>query len=177
MPFMCLKLQFPVKGFWHTFKQFVLLFPVMNTKRSDDSSASKDCVIDLDHNKFKCKVPGCSKAFRKAKLLDYHLKYYHNTEKDMDSEACSPERVGRTRATSASMPTSTLSDISDNKRRRTVSTSSCRFPEVHLCVLLVLMSEYEYYIILSIILFFLSQLCPLKVLCFRWTALPVRGPL
>lgn len=131
-----------------------VLFPVMNTKRSDDSSASKDCVIDLDHNKFKCKVPGCSKAFRKAKLLDYHLKYYHNTEKDMDSEACSPDRVGRTRATSASMPTSTLSDISDNKRRRTVSTSSCRFPEVHLCVLLVLMSEYEYYIILSFIFFF-----------------------
>ncbi|XP_057196535.1 PHD finger protein 20-like protein 1 isoform X1 [Triplophysa rosa] len=98
--------------------------PIMNTKRSDDSSASKECVIDLDHNKFKCKVSGCSKAFRKAKLLDYHLKYYHNTEKDMDSEACSPERVGRTRATSASMPTSTLSDIPDNKRRRTVSTSS-----------------------------------------------------
>lgn len=94
-----------------------VFFPVMNTKRSDESSASKECVIDLDHNKFKCKVPGCSKAFRKAKLLDYHLKYYHNTEKDMDSEACSPERVGRSRATSASMPTSTQSDIPDNKRR------------------------------------------------------------
>lgn len=98
--------------------------PIMNTKRSDDPSASKECVIDLDHNKFKCKVPGCSKAFRKAKLLDYHLKYYHNTEKDVDSEACSPDRVGRTRATSASMPTSTLSEIPDNKRRRTISTSS-----------------------------------------------------
>uniref|UniRef100_A0A8C2CV05 PHD finger protein 20 like 1 n=1 Tax=Cyprinus carpio TaxID=7962 RepID=A0A8C2CV05_CYPCA len=98
--------------------------PIINTKKSDDPTAPNETIIDLDHNKFKCKVPGCSKAFRKAKLLDYHLKYYHNTEKEMDSEVCSPERVGRTRATSASMPTSTLSDMSDNKRRRTVSTSS-----------------------------------------------------
>ncbi|XP_073703322.1 PHD finger protein 20-like protein 1 isoform X4 [Garra rufa] len=98
--------------------------PIINTRKSDDPTAPNECLIDLDHNKFKCKVPGCSKAFRKAKLLDYHLKYYHNTEKEMDSEVCSPERVGRSRATSASMPTSTLSDIPDNKRRRTVSTSS-----------------------------------------------------
>ncbi|XP_042628683.1 PHD finger protein 20-like protein 1 isoform X5 [Cyprinus carpio] len=98
--------------------------PIINTKRSDDPTAPNESLIDLDHNKFKCKVPGCSKAFRKAKLLDYHLKYYHNTEKEMDSEVCSPERVGRTRATSASMPTSTLSDMPDNKRRRTASTSS-----------------------------------------------------
>ncbi|XP_009290759.2 PHD finger protein 20-like protein 1 isoform X3 [Danio rerio] len=98
--------------------------PIINTKRSDDPLAPNECIIDLDHNKFKCKVSGCSKAFRKAKLLDYHLKYYHNTEKEMDTEVCSPEREGRTRATSASMPTSTLSDVPDNKRRRTVSTSS-----------------------------------------------------
>ncbi|XP_016375999.1 PHD finger protein 20-like protein 1 isoform X5 [Sinocyclocheilus rhinocerous] len=98
--------------------------PIINTKKSDDPTAPNETLIDLDHNKFKCKVPGCSKAFRKAKLLDYHLKYYHNTEKEMDSEVCSPERVGRTRATSASMPTSTLSDMPDSKRRRTVSTSS-----------------------------------------------------
>ncbi|XP_077072082.1 PHD finger protein 20-like protein 1 isoform X4 [Siphateles boraxobius] len=98
--------------------------PIINSKKSDDPTAPNESLIDLDHNKFKCKVPGCSKAFRKAKLLDYHLKYYHNTEKEMDSEVCSPDRVGRTRATSASMPTSTLSDIPDNKRRRTVSTSS-----------------------------------------------------
>ncbi|XP_051574530.1 PHD finger protein 20-like protein 1 isoform X3 [Myxocyprinus asiaticus] len=102
--------------------------PIINTKKSDDPTAPNESLIDLDHNKFKCKVPGCSKAFRKAKLLDYHLKYYHNTEKEMDGKVCSPERMGRTRATSASMPTSTLSDTPENKRRRTVSTSSCRFP-------------------------------------------------
>ncbi|TRY66915.1 hypothetical protein DNTS_017012 [Danionella cerebrum] len=99
--------------------------PIINTRKADDSSAPSELLIDLDHNKFKCKVPGCSKAFRKAKLLDYHLKYYHNTEKEMDTGVCSPERDGRTRATSASMPTSTMSDITDSKRRRTVSTSSC----------------------------------------------------
>ncbi|XP_043117645.1 PHD finger protein 20-like protein 1 [Puntigrus tetrazona] len=97
---------------------------VINTKKSDDPTAPNESLIDLDHNKFKCKVPGCSKAFRKAKLLDYHLKYYHNTEKEMDSEVCSPERVGQPGPASASMPTSTLSDMPDNKRRRTVSTSS-----------------------------------------------------
>ncbi len=107
-------------------KGFSPSFSVINTKKSDDPTAPNESLIDLDHNKFKCKVSGCSKAFRKAKLLDYHLKYYHNTEKEMDSEVCSPERVGRIRATSASMPTSTLSDMPDNKRRRTVSTSSCR---------------------------------------------------
>ncbi|XP_063076423.1 PHD finger protein 20-like protein 1 isoform X2 [Engraulis encrasicolus] len=100
--------------------------PIMNTKRSEDPTSLSEC-IDLDHNKFKCHIPGCSKAFRKAKLLDYHLKYYHNAEKDHEGEVCSPDRVvGRTRATSASMPTSTMLEVPDNKRRRTVSTSSCK---------------------------------------------------
>ncbi|XP_029599151.1 PHD finger protein 20-like protein 1 isoform X1 [Salmo trutta] len=95
--------------------------PIMNTKRCDDPTSPSD--LDL----YKCKIPGCSKAFRKAKLLDYHLKYYHNADKDLqDSELPgSPDRAGRTRATSASMPTTTLLEVPDNtKRRRTVSTSS-----------------------------------------------------
>ncbi|XP_029599148.1 PHD finger protein 20-like protein 1 isoform X7 [Salmo trutta] len=95
--------------------------PIMNTKRCDDPTSPND--LDL----YKCKIPGCSKAFRKAKLLDYHLKYYHNADKDLqDSELPgSPDRAGRTRATSASMPTTTLLEVPDNtKRRRTVSTSS-----------------------------------------------------
>ncbi|XP_041702203.2 PHD finger protein 20 isoform X2 [Coregonus clupeaformis] len=33
--------------------------------------------IELDHNPFKCKAPGCLKSFRKASLLHYHVKYYH----------------------------------------------------------------------------------------------------
>nr|XP_046197326.1 PHD finger protein 20-like protein 1 [Oncorhynchus gorbuscha] len=104
--------------------------PIMNTKWCDDPTSPND--LDL----YKCKIPGCSKAFRKAKLLDYHLKYYHNADKDLqDSELPgSPERAGRTRATSASMPTTTtLLEVPDNtKRRRTVSTSSSLYPPGHM---------------------------------------------
>ncbi|XP_026855756.2 PHD finger protein 20-like protein 1 isoform X2 [Electrophorus electricus] len=99
--------------------------PIINTKRSDDPTSPNEPLVDLDHNKFKCQIPGCAKAFRKAKLLDYHLKYYHNNDKELESEACSPERGSRSRATSASVPTSTPAEIPDTKRRRTVSTSSC----------------------------------------------------
>uniref|UniRef100_A0A8C7L293 PHD finger protein 20 like 1 n=1 Tax=Oncorhynchus kisutch TaxID=8019 RepID=A0A8C7L293_ONCKI len=103
---------------------------VMNTKWCDDPTSPND--LDL----YKCKIPGCSKAFRKAKLLDYHLKYYHNADKDLqDSELPgSPDRAGRTRATSASMPTTTtLLEVPDNtKRRRTVSTSSSLYPPGHM---------------------------------------------
>uniref|UniRef100_A0A8C7KLJ1 PHD finger protein 20 like 1 n=1 Tax=Oncorhynchus kisutch TaxID=8019 RepID=A0A8C7KLJ1_ONCKI len=104
--------------------------PIMNTKWCDDPTSPND--LDL----YKCKIPGCSKAFRKAKLLDYHLKYYHNADKDLqDSELPgSPDRAGRTRATSASMPTTTtLLEVPDNtKRRRTVSTSSSLYPPGHM---------------------------------------------
>ncbi|XP_062871672.1 PHD finger protein 20b isoform X2 [Trichomycterus rosablanca] len=34
--------------------------------------------IELDHNPFKCQVSGCTKSFRKASLLHYHMKYYHS---------------------------------------------------------------------------------------------------
>ncbi|XP_028843679.1 PHD finger protein 20-like protein 1 isoform X2 [Denticeps clupeoides] len=105
--------------------------PIINNRKSEDTTSPNDC-IDLDHNKFKCKVPGCSKAFRKAKLLDYHLKYYHNTDKEPEAEMGSPDRVGRTRATSASMPTCTLVEVPESKRRRTVSTSSSLSPQSHI---------------------------------------------
>uniref|UniRef100_A0A6Q2XXA9 C2H2-type domain-containing protein n=1 Tax=Esox lucius TaxID=8010 RepID=A0A6Q2XXA9_ESOLU len=101
---------------------------VMNTKRSEDPTSPSD----LDH--YKCKILGCAKAFRKAKLLDYHLKYYHNADKDLqDSEpTVSPDRGGRTRATSASMPNTTHLEVPDSaKRRRTVSTSSSMSPQTH----------------------------------------------
>uniref|UniRef100_A0AAZ3QUG9 C2H2-type domain-containing protein n=1 Tax=Oncorhynchus tshawytscha TaxID=74940 RepID=A0AAZ3QUG9_ONCTS len=103
-----------------------LSLSVMNTKWCDDPTSPND--LDL----YKCKIPGCSKAFRKAKLLDYHLKYYHNADKDLQVSELpgSPDRAGRTRATSASMPTTTtLLEVPDNtKRRRTVSTSSSLYP-------------------------------------------------
>ncbi|XP_033124912.1 PHD finger protein 20-like protein 1 isoform X1 [Anneissia japonica] len=39
--------------------------------------APKEIIIDFDHNKYKCEIAGCGKAFRKGSLLDYHKKYYH----------------------------------------------------------------------------------------------------
>ncbi|XP_053705016.1 PHD finger protein 20-like isoform X3 [Synchiropus splendidus] len=36
--------------------------------------------IDLDHNPFKCTSVGCTKSFRKASLLHYHMKYYHSDQ-------------------------------------------------------------------------------------------------
>ncbi|XP_018618621.1 PHD finger protein 20-like protein 1 [Scleropages formosus] len=103
--------------------------PIINMKRSDGSTSPKELLMDLDHNKFRCRIPGCGKAFRKAKLLDYHLKYYHNADKEAESEAGSPEGAGRARAASASMPTSSLLDPVGSKRRRTVSSSSSLSPQ------------------------------------------------
>ncbi|CAG07266.1 unnamed protein product [Tetraodon nigroviridis] len=41
--------------------------------------------IELDHNPFKCPAAGCTKSFRKASLLHYHIKYYHS---DHQADAC-----------------------------------------------------------------------------------------
>lgn len=40
--------------------------------------ATKEFKIREDHNEFKCFVSGCSKSFRKEKLLASHLKHYHD---------------------------------------------------------------------------------------------------
>ncbi|GBN79854.1 hypothetical protein AVEN_126524-1 [Araneus ventricosus] len=42
--------------------------------------ATKQFVIEEDHNQYKCSFPGCIKSFRKEKLLASHLKHYHGTE-------------------------------------------------------------------------------------------------
>ncbi|XP_059836870.1 PHD finger protein 20-like isoform X2 [Hypanus sabinus] len=79
----------------------------------------KALIIDLDHNKFKCKIAECSKAFRKAKMLHYHMKYYHGIEK-AESEQGSPKRSMQTRG---SCPSETESLLDSPKRRRTTSGS------------------------------------------------------
>ncbi|XP_038154317.1 PHD finger protein 20-like isoform X2 [Cyprinodon tularosa] len=54
--------------------------------------------IELDHNPFKCPSPGCSKSFRKASLLHYHIKYYHSDQQlDAGGE---PETSRRKRSSS-----------------------------------------------------------------------------
>ncbi|XP_063767139.1 PHD finger protein 20 isoform X4 [Eleginops maclovinus] len=73
--------------------------------------------INLDHNPFKCSAPGCTKSFRKAKLLHYHMKYYHGEEQPLEGER-SPTRNIQTRASEKQAP-----PLDGLKRRRTISAS------------------------------------------------------
>ncbi|KAM4581947.1 PHD finger protein 20 isoform 1-T2 [Fundulus diaphanus] len=75
--------------------------------------------INLDHNPFKCSAPGCTKSFRKAKLLHYHMKYYHGEEPPPEGQH-SPTRSVQTRA-SEKQPAAAA--LESSKRRRTISAS------------------------------------------------------
>ncbi|KAM3621792.1 uncharacterized protein V6R79_016068 [Siganus canaliculatus] len=75
--------------------------------------------INLDHNPFKCSAAGCTKSFRKAKLLHYHMKYYHGEEQPLEGER-SPTRSVQTRASEKQI---TTSGLDGPKRRRTISAS------------------------------------------------------
>ncbi|KAM6967551.1 PHD finger protein 20-like protein 1 [Aplochiton taeniatus] len=77
-------------------------------------------------SQFRCPLAGCGKSFRKAKLLDYHLKYFHSSPV---SEVGSPDRVARTRAISTSLSPSSPLELHHSKRRRTVSSSSSLSPQ------------------------------------------------
>ncbi|XP_054883166.1 PHD finger protein 20 isoform X1 [Poeciliopsis prolifica] len=76
--------------------------------------------INLDHNPFKCGAPGCTKSFRKAKLLHYHMKYYHGEEPPAEGPH-SPTRSVQTRA-SDKQPAA-APGLESSKRRRTISAS------------------------------------------------------
>lgn len=59
---------------------------VPNTlKKAGDFVKLHAPAVDLDH-KFRCKVVDCLKFFRKAKLLHYHMKYFHGMEKSPEPE-------------------------------------------------------------------------------------------
>ncbi|XP_043566714.1 PHD finger protein 20b isoform X2 [Chiloscyllium plagiosum] len=90
-----------------------------STPNPENHLPPKALIIELDHNKFKCKIPECSKAFRKAKMLHYHMKYYHGMEK-AEPDPSSPKRSMQTRGSCASESDSLLDSP---KRRRT--TSGC----------------------------------------------------
>ncbi|XP_046839129.1 PHD finger protein 20-like protein 1 isoform X2 [Xenia sp. Carnegie-2017] len=49
------------------------------TSKKPHVFAPKELRIELDHNKFKCEYPECDKSFRKASLLESHVKYYHTS--------------------------------------------------------------------------------------------------
>ncbi|CDQ61526.1 unnamed protein product [Oncorhynchus mykiss] len=75
--------------------------------------------INLDHNPFKCSAVGCTKSFRKAKLLHYHMKYYHGEDQQLEDDL-SPTRSVQTQASEKHPFPTTLESP---KRRRTISAS------------------------------------------------------
>uniref|UniRef100_A0A8B9FPK2 PHD finger protein 20 n=1 Tax=Amazona collaria TaxID=241587 RepID=A0A8B9FPK2_9PSIT len=70
-------------------------------RRTDFLASKKPATIDQDH-KFRCKFLDCSKSFRKAKLLHYHMKYFHGVEKAAESQQNPVKRNIQTRASLAS---------------------------------------------------------------------------
>ncbi|XP_004631045.1 PHD finger protein 20 isoform X1 [Octodon degus] len=87
-------------------------------KKTDDFVTSNVPAVDLDH-KFRCKVVDCLKFFRKAKLLHYHMKYFHGMEKSPEPEDSPGKRHVQTRGSSASDKAS-----QESVTRKRVSTSS-----------------------------------------------------
>ncbi|KFQ17208.1 PREDICTED: PHD finger protein 20 [Merops nubicus] len=71
------------------------------SKRADFLASKKAATVDQDH-KFRCKFLDCSKSFRKAKLLHYHMKYFHGVEKAAESQQNPVKRNIQTRASLAS---------------------------------------------------------------------------
>ncbi|XP_051489432.1 PHD finger protein 20 isoform X2 [Apus apus] len=70
-------------------------------RRTDFLASKKAATVDQDH-KFRCKFLDCSKSFRKAKLLYYHMKYFHGVEKAAESQQNPVKRNIQTRASLAS---------------------------------------------------------------------------
>ncbi|XP_050006742.1 PHD finger protein 20 isoform X4 [Alexandromys fortis] len=77
--------------------QEVSTVEVPNTLRKTDDFVTLNVpAVDLDH-KFRCKVVDCLKFFRKAKLLHYHMKYFHGIEKSPEPEESPGKRHVQTR--------------------------------------------------------------------------------
>ncbi|NXE12704.1 PHF20 protein, partial [Lophotis ruficrista] len=66
-------------------------------RRADFLASKKAATVDQDH-KFRCKFLDCSKSFRKARLLHYHMKYFHGVEKAAESQQNPVKRNIHTRA-------------------------------------------------------------------------------
>ncbi|NXR80239.1 PHF20 protein, partial [Pycnonotus jocosus] len=70
-------------------------------RKTDFLASKKAATVDQDH-KFRCKFLDCSKSFRKAKLLHYHMKYFHGVEKAAESHQNPVKRNIQTRSSLAS---------------------------------------------------------------------------
>lgn len=91
-------------------------------KRTDFLASKKAAAVDQDH-KFRCKFLDCSKSFRKAKLLHYHMKYFHGVEKAAESHQNPVKRNIQTRSSLASEKT----NQERSKRGRTTAGSLCKY--------------------------------------------------
>ncbi|XP_006499401.1 PHD finger protein 20 isoform X4 [Mus musculus] len=99
--------------------QEVSTVEVPNTlKKVDDSVTLNVPAVDLDH-KFRCKVLDCLKFFRKAKLLHYHMKYFHGMEKSPEPEEGPGKTHVQTRGSAVPDKTS-----QESLTRKRVSASS-----------------------------------------------------
>ncbi|NWH83642.1 PHF20 protein, partial [Aegithalos caudatus] len=87
-------------------------------RRTDFLASKKAATVDQDH-KFRCKFLDCSKSFRKAKLLHYHMKYFHGVEKAAESQQNPVKRNIQTRSSLASEK----ANQERSKRGRTTSGS------------------------------------------------------
>uniref|UniRef100_A0A8C5TWT1 PHD finger protein 20 n=1 Tax=Malurus cyaneus samueli TaxID=2593467 RepID=A0A8C5TWT1_9PASS len=91
-------------------------------RRADFLASKKAATVDQDH-KFRCKFLDCSKSFRKAKLLHYHMKYFHGVEKAAESQQNNPvKRNIQTRASLASEK----ANQERSKRGRITAGSLCK---------------------------------------------------
>uniref|UniRef100_A0A8C3USS4 PHD finger protein 20 n=1 Tax=Catharus ustulatus TaxID=91951 RepID=A0A8C3USS4_CATUS len=91
-------------------------------RRTDFLASKKAATVDQDH-KFRCKFLDCSKSFRKAKLLHYHMKYFHGVEKAAESQQNPVKRNIQTRASLASEK----ANQERSKRGRTTAGSLCKY--------------------------------------------------
>uniref|UniRef100_A0A671PCP0 PHD finger protein 20, a n=1 Tax=Sinocyclocheilus anshuiensis TaxID=1608454 RepID=A0A671PCP0_9TELE len=69
--------------------------------------------INLDHNPYKCGVPGCTKSFGKAKLLHYHMKYYHGDDRLIEPDQTRP------------MDKHTTLNNQDSSKKRCITSYEC----------------------------------------------------
>ncbi|NXY43535.1 PHF20 protein, partial [Ceuthmochares aereus] len=89
-------------------------------RRAHFLASKKAATVDQDH-KFRCKFLDCSKSFRKAKLLHYHVKYFHGVEKAAESQQSPVKRNIQTRASLASEK----ANREQSKRGRSAAGSLC----------------------------------------------------
>ena len=99
---------------------------IQKTKKrlTDHLVASKEFVITEDHNKFKCEVENCNKSFRKEKLLNSHIKFYHLDV--YESEDYKKRRLEQERENATLLDDSLSNDLSsfNSSRRTTINENS-----------------------------------------------------